>query len=211
MSRVYLYTYFERFWHWAQALLIFLMLFTGFEVHGTYSLLGFEEAATLHNAAAAAWGGLYLFVVFWLATTGEWKQYKPRLHGVGRVAAHYAVGIFAGREHPAPKTPEEKHNPLQRLTYLFLLGLMAPFQIITGALYYFYKQWEVLGLDSVLSLKVVAVAHTMGAFGILCFAVVHMYMTTTGPTPAAYLLGMIKGYEENPDAVANDKPTAGAD
>ena len=33
MTRVMLYTRFERFWHWAMALLILGMLITGFEVH----------------------------------------------------------------------------------------------------------------------------------------------------------------------------------
>jgi cytochrome b subunit of formate dehydrogenase len=52
MTRVVMYTRFERFWHWATALLILGMLITGFEVHGTYHLLGFEQAADLHIPAA---------------------------------------------------------------------------------------------------------------------------------------------------------------
>ena len=44
MARVILYSRFERFWHWSQSLLIIVMLVTGFEIHGTYSLLGFEQA-----------------------------------------------------------------------------------------------------------------------------------------------------------------------
>ncbi len=40
LKKIYLYTRFERFWHWFQALLIMLLLVTGFELHGTYGLLG---------------------------------------------------------------------------------------------------------------------------------------------------------------------------
>ena len=43
---------FERFWHWSQAALVILMLITGFEIHGSYSLLGWEQAVDVHSFAA---------------------------------------------------------------------------------------------------------------------------------------------------------------
>jgi len=52
MKKIYLYTRFERFWHWAQAALIVFMALTGFEVHGSYRLFGFENAVTFHTFAA---------------------------------------------------------------------------------------------------------------------------------------------------------------
>ena len=42
--RVMIFKRFERFWHWAQALLILVLLMSGFEIHGSYDLLGFEDA-----------------------------------------------------------------------------------------------------------------------------------------------------------------------
>lgn len=51
-ERIYIYKRYERFWHWSQALLIIVMMITGFEVHGSYSLLGFEKAVQLHTVAA---------------------------------------------------------------------------------------------------------------------------------------------------------------
>lgn len=199
MARIYFYTLFERFWHWAQAVLVLFMLVTGFEVHGTYSLVGFDRAVAWHNGAATLWGCLYIFIIFWLMITGEWRQYLPRLRNIGRMMRYYAIGIFRGEEHPVQKTPEEKHNPLQRLTYLSLLSIMLPFQIITGVLYYFYNQWDALGINAFLSLEAVSVLHTVGAFALACFVITHVYMTTTGPTPMAYIIGMITGYEEEPD------------
>ena len=35
MVQVYLYTRYERFWHWLQSLLIIVLLLSGFEAHGT--------------------------------------------------------------------------------------------------------------------------------------------------------------------------------
>jgi thiosulfate reductase cytochrome b subunit len=55
-KKVYVYKGFERFWHWTQALLIMFLALTGFEIHSSYSLFGFETAVNLHNKAA--WGNL---------------------------------------------------------------------------------------------------------------------------------------------------------
>ena len=72
-----MYTRFERFWHWTQALLVILMLITGFEIHGSYQLLGFETVQTVHSTAAWVLIGLWILAWFWHLTTGEWKQYIP--------------------------------------------------------------------------------------------------------------------------------------
>ncbi|MBE0619822.1 MAG: cytochrome b/b6 domain-containing protein, partial [Burkholderiales bacterium] len=65
MARIYIFKRFERFWHWAQAALIIFMLLTGFEIHGSYTLLGWEKAADLHTTAAWTLIGLWLFAIFW--------------------------------------------------------------------------------------------------------------------------------------------------
>ncbi len=59
-KKVYVYKGFERFWHWTQALLIMFLALTGFEIHSSYSLFGFETAVNLHNKAA--WGFIVLIV-----------------------------------------------------------------------------------------------------------------------------------------------------
>ena len=40
MKKIYIYQRFERFWHWSQAILIIFLALTGFEVHGTFHILG---------------------------------------------------------------------------------------------------------------------------------------------------------------------------
>ncbi|MFO7717529.1 MAG: cytochrome b/b6 domain-containing protein, partial [Desulfohalobium sp.] len=116
-QKMYLYARFERFWHWAQALLVLVLLLTGFEIHGSFTLLGFERAVVVHNFCAWTWLILYAFIIFWMITTGEWRQYMPTYKKVLEVAWFYAFGIFQGKPHPVPKTKRTKHNPLQRLTY----------------------------------------------------------------------------------------------
>ena len=194
-GRLYLYSRYERFWHWLQAALILGLLATGLEVHGAFSWFGYKRAVTWHSALGVTWLVAFAFFVFWVATTGEWKQYVPTTKKMFEVMRYYAFGIFSGQTHPCPKTPEKKHNPLQRLTYLALAAVLLPFMMATGLLYYVYNDWADLGLGG-LSLSTVAVAHLVGAFAILIFLVVHIYMTTTGHSLLAHIKAMISGWEE---------------
>lgn len=196
MKKIYLYTRYERFWHWLQAVLIALLLITGFEVHGVYTLLGFKRAVDIHNFLGLSWLVLFAFFVFWIFTTGEWRQYVPTTKKLFEVIVYYAHGIFRGGPHPVKKSPEAKHNPLQRLTYLGLAAALLPIQMLTGLLYYLYHQWHSLGISGLLSLKMLALVHLIIAFLILSFLVIHVYMTTTGHTVFSHIAAMISGWEE---------------
>ena len=196
MERIYLYSRFERFWHWAQAALIIFLALTGLEVHGAYEIFGFQKAVELHNTAGIGWLVLYVFILFWNLTTGEWKQYIPTTRKLLSVARYYAYGIFRGEPHPVPKSERQKHNPLQRLTYLGISLALIPIQIVTGLLYYLYNSWA--GPEAPFSLAAVAIVHTIGAFSLLIFLIVHVYMTTTGHTLGAHIRAMITGWEEVP-------------
>ena len=198
MTKVYLYTRYERFWHWLQAILIVVLLATGFEIHGTYHWLGFKLANEVHNYAGLSWLILFVFFVFWLFTTGQWKQYIPTTKKLFDVIRYYSNGIFKGEPHPVQKRPEAKHNPLQRLTYLALAALILPIQMLTGLVYYLYNDWPELGL-TMFSLDVVAIIHTLCAFALLSFFIIHIYMTTTGHTLTAHIKAMFTGWEDVED------------
>lgn len=161
MINVYLYTRYERFWHWLQMLLIFALLVTGLKVHGLFTLIGFEQAVEIHNFVGLTWLIAFAFFGFWVFTTGEWKQYIPTTKKMLAVIRYYTYGIFRGESHPVPKRKEAKHNPLQRLTYLSLAALLLPIQMATGFLYWGYNSWNDWGLSG-LSLKLVASVHMAG-------------------------------------------------
>ncbi len=200
MVDIYLYTRYERFWHWLQMVLIFLLLITGFEVHGLYSLFGFETAVATHNFVGLTWLIAFTFFLFWVFTTGEWKQYIPTTKKMFAVIRYYSYGIFRGDTHPVPKRKDAKHNPLQRLTYLSLAAFLLPVQMASGFLYWGYNSWAEWGLSG-LSLGIVALVHTAGAFAILSFIIVHIYMTTTGHTIFSHIKAMITGWEEIEEGV----------
>lgn len=194
-KKIYLYTRFERFWHWVQSLLIFLLLLTGFEVHGTFSLFGFQKAVEYHNFLGLTWIVLFIFIVFWVFTTGEWRQYIPTTKKLFEVIGYYSSGIFKGLPHPVSKSKEAKHNPLQRLTYLGLTAVLLTLQMGTGLLYYLYNDWAVWGW-TFLNLRLLAIIHLGCAFAILAFVIVHVYMTTTGHTLTSHIAAMFSGWEE---------------
>jgi len=200
-----MYKGFERFWHWSQTTIITSLIFTGLEVHGVFKLLGFQNAVLIHNILAWLLVILVCFAIFWHFTTGEWKQYVPTTAKLIAVARYYGYGIFRGEAHPAEadKSILNKLNPLQRIAYLQLKVLIIPAQLISGFLYYFYNEWGTIGaflginIGSFLTLEIVAIVHTLCAYALAMFIVIHVYLTTTGHTPLAHIQAMITGYEEH--------------
>jgi len=198
-ERIYIFKRFERFWHWSQALLIMFMMLTGFEVHGLYSLFGFQLATEYHTIAAWTLVSLWVFAIFWHFTTGEWKQYIPTMQKVDAMLKFYLTGIFTDAPHPFKQTTVRKHNPLQRLAYLFVLAMINPLIWISGWFYLFYSSWEDWGLAGFLSLEWVAFFHVVAAFMMLIFFIAHIYLATAGHTVSSHIKAMITGWEDIED------------
>ena len=199
MAKTYMYARFERFWHWSQAMLILLMLITGFEIHGNYQLLGFEQAVTVHSFSAWLLIGLWVFAWFWHLTTGECMQYIPSTpERIIAMMRYYAIEIFQGKAHPFHRDRFNKLNPLQCMAYLSLHIAISPAVWISGLLYMYYKDVTALIDLSWLSLGTVALLHTAAAFLMLAFLVVHLYLALTmDHRPLSSLRAMITGYEED--------------
>jgi thiosulfate reductase cytochrome b subunit len=197
-KKVYVYKGFERFWHWTQSFLIMFLALTGFEIHSSYSLFGFEAAVDLHNKAAWAFIVLIVFAIFWHVTTGEWKQYLPTTQNLRAQAEFYIFGIFRNAPHPTKKTLISKLNPLQRLVYLGLKILIIPVMVVSGLFYMFYRypQSGVIKSANIESLEIIALLHTLGAFLLIAFLIVHLYLITTGHTVTSNLKAMVTGWEE---------------
>lgn len=194
-ERIYIFKAFERIWHWSQAALIIFMMLTGFEIHGSYSNFGFERAVNYHTIAAWSLVGLWIMAIFWHLTTGEWRHYIPTTEKMVAIAKFYSSGIFKHEPHPFKPSASQKHNPLQRLTYLLVLTLLSPLIWVTGWLYLFYADWSAWGL-SALQLEWVAMGHTIGAFLMLAFLISHLYLATTGHKITSQVKAMITGYED---------------
>jgi thiosulfate reductase cytochrome b subunit len=195
VRRVVLFSKFERFWHWTQMTLIFILLFTGFAIHGLHQFISFETGVKLHTFAALGLVLLWVFAIFWHLTTGTWKHYVPTTNGLFKVARYYAYGIFKGEHHPYKKTYQRKHNPLQALSYLGLKLFLFPTIWVSGILYLFYPVWNDIANASFL-LQIVAIIHVIAAFAILIFVIAHVYLLTTGHSFKEHVMPMVTGYDD---------------
>ncbi len=200
MRKVKIFTPFERFWHWTQMLLVMLLTLTGFEIHGNYKIFGFEAAVRLHNAFAWTFVGLGVLSIIYMLASRQYKNFIPRFEKIGEQIRYYTSGIFKGEAHPGRKSLYNKLNPLQRIIYIGLLVMIFPVQIITGLVYMFYHYPE-NPVDQA-GLEFAAITHTAGAFLMVSFIIVHIYMTTTGHRISSNIKSMITGYEEEPHGEA---------
>ncbi|MCU7836771.1 MAG: cytochrome b/b6 domain-containing protein [gamma proteobacterium symbiont of Taylorina sp.] len=196
--KIQVFKRFERLWHWSQMALIFTLVFTGFKVHGTHDLISFETAVTLHTWAAIILLIIWVFAIFWLFTTGQWKHYIPTGENFIKVARFYAFGIFQGEHHPYKKTYRRKHNPLQALTYLLVKIVIFPAIWISGIAYLLIS----FGLGNLLDgfgmecIECIAFIHTAAAIAIVVFVIAHVYLLTTGHSFTEHVRPMITGYDD---------------
>jgi len=110
-------------------------------------------------------------------------------------------GIFSREPHPFEKTRARKLNPLQQITYVMVLNVLLPAQIITGALMWsaqsaLWAQYWPGAAAALGGLPWLGPLHTLVAWSFAAFILLHVYLTTTGPTPAAGIRAMIGGYED---------------
>ncbi len=196
------YTLSERVWHWAQALLMILLILTGLNMHypERFALFGrMEIAVRLHSALAfILLANAFLGLFYQLSTSGL-RKYIPMpmdfTRGSLEQIKYYLWGIFRGAPHPYERTREKRLNPLQKITYFALLNILLPFQILTGILCWGSTRWPET-FNSLGGLNILAPAHTLGSYFFLAFLIGHIYLTTTGDTPMSNIKAMITGKEE---------------
>lgn len=196
---VYMYSAYERTWHWLQALAILVLLATGIEIHVTrLGIIDFALAVRIHNIVGFVVLANAVFAAFFHLASGEIQQYLPQPQGFfGQAisqARFYLSGIFRGEHHPFEKSPGRKLNPLQQVTYLGILNVLLPLQIVTGVLIWGAQRWP--AVDRMLGgLVFLAPLHTFGAWMFAAFLLMHVYLTTTGPHPLANIQAMAVGWE----------------
>ncbi|NNJ65327.1 MAG: cytochrome B, partial [Xanthomonadales bacterium] len=197
----HLYDAYERIWHWLQAGAILLLLFTGLIIHKPhiFGIFSFAYVVQVHNVL-----GFILLInaalaLFYTVASGTIRRFFPDPDGfVARAfeqAMFYSRGIFAGQEHPLQKTRHNRLNPLQQITYLAILNILLPAQVITGVLIWGMQEWPQLAA-ALGGLPVLAPIHTLVAWAFSAFIVMHVYLTTTGETPLSGIKSMVTGWEE---------------
>lgn len=194
----YAFGKYERLWHWVMALSGVALMLTGLEIHvgGFRWPFSLPAAVRIHNVFAVVLVVNATLSLFHHLTTAAIRNFLPERHGLlARVLEHLEYmsrGIFLGAPHPG-EPAGQKLNPLQQLTYLALLNLLFPLQIVTGALVWVVGHWPGAAA-AVGGLSVIAPLHNLGAWLFLSFFVLHVYLVTTGRTVGSHLKAMTTGY-----------------
>jgi thiosulfate reductase cytochrome b subunit len=208
-KRIQLYDAYERIWHWLQAGAILMLLFTGLVIHKPhfFGMFSFRYVVQVHNVL-----GFILLInaalaLFYTLASGTIRRFFPDRDGFFRrtfeQAMFYSRGIFAGEGHPLQKTRQNRLNPLQQVTYLAILNILLPAQVITGVLIWGMQEWPQLAA-ALGGLPVLAPIHTFLAWAFAAFIVMHVYLTTTGETPLSGIKSMVTGWE---DVEMHEKPS----
>jgi Ni/Fe-hydrogenase b-type cytochrome subunit len=201
VQRVYMYSAYERLWHWLQSLAIMMLILTGLEIHmpGTVSIFGFSTAVRIHTIVAFVVVLNAFLAAFYHFASGQIRQYLPEPKGFFSQAIqqtrYYLRGIFKGESHPFEKNPERKLNPLQQVTYLGILNVLLPLQILSGIAIWGAERWPDLAA-AIGGLTFVAPLHTLVAWLLAAFLIMHIYLTTTGHMPLTNIKAMVSGWEE---------------
>ncbi len=201
LKRVYMYSVYERLWHWLQTLVIFILIFTGLIIHkpDMFGMFSFKYVVQVHNVMAAILVANAFLAAFYHLASGEIRQFLPEPHGFFNQAIEQAMfylrGIFKGDEHPFEKTRDRKMNPLQQVTYLAILNVLLPLQVLTGLLMWGAQRWPDIS-EALGGLPLLGPAHSLIAWLFAAFIVMHVYLTTTGHEPLAGIKSMIMGWDE---------------
>jgi len=205
-NKIYLATFVDRIWHWIHAVGVILLILSGFEIHFVEKFPIFEDLAQ-----AVRWHNIIGLIVtfdwglwfFYNLLSGRFSRYyRPNRDdlpaGMIRQGMFYGMGIFKGEPHPFPVGETRKFNPLQKWTYLGVMAILVPFQIITG-LYLYTIVIGVIPFDGSSALPV-SVLHNVGAFFSAMFVISHIYLGTTGHKPWDQFRFMITGYHDDEQA-----------
>lgn len=197
-EKVRVFGRYERIWHWTMAGSGLALIVTGLGIHNAGSgwIGTLPTVVLVHNAAAVVLTVNAFLSLFYHLATVAIRSFIPEPVGfMRRVLEHVSYqsrGIFVGAPHP-PQAATEKLNPLQQVTYLALLNVLFPVQIVSGALIWLIGRWPSFA-TALGGLSIVAPVHNFGAWLFLSFFVLHAYLVTTGRTVGDHLQSMVTGY-----------------
>jgi thiosulfate reductase cytochrome b subunit len=195
-----------RLWHWVNALGFVLLIITGFQLRyvDLFSVMSFEAAVKLHNwigfGVIANW---FLWFIYYL-TSDKIVNYHADLDAKSffdryfKQIEYYSSGIFLGEKRPHHVKPHDKFNPLQKLTYQFVMFITAPVMFITGLMMWDVVRFQGL-IDLVGGIRVVNTIHVVLFILFVFFIIVHAYMGALGKKPSSHYKEMFSGYEEPHD------------
>jgi thiosulfate reductase cytochrome b subunit len=202
-ERVYLHPLPIRIWHWLNALGFVLLILTGMQIRyaDLLGLMSFEAAVQLHNWVGFVVIANWFLWFFYYLGSDRVTNYHPDLDAASffrryfRQAGYYSWGYFHGEERPHKVNPHDKFNPMQKLTYQFVMFITAPITFLTGLMMWDVERFEgLIGLMG--GIRVVNTVHVIMFILFVFFIFLHAYMGFLGSKPSSHYKEMFTGYEE---------------
>ena len=192
-----------RLWHWLNALGFVLLILTGVQIRyvDLFGFMTFEAAVKLHNwvgfAVIANWFLWFVYYLFSERVTSYHPDLDPKafFQRYFRQAGYYSWGYFQSDERPHQGQPHDKFNPMQKLTYQFVMFISAPVTFLTGLMMWDVQRFEGL-IQMVGGLRVVNTVHVLMFILFVGFIITHIYMGFLGAKPSSHYKEMFTGYEE---------------
>jgi len=200
-TRLYLYPIWIRIWHLLNLLLCLGLIFTGVSMQYSdpeYPLMRFDLAVSMHNICGVALSISYVFFIVGNLFTGNGRFYKSWLEDLKKNMVkqfkYYTLGIFKKEKAPFPINEKRKFNPMQKVSYVFVMYLFVPLLTISGwALLFPEMIPNMLGISGV---YITDLFHVISGFVVSVFMFVHIYFCTIGTTPGSNFKSMITGWHE---------------
>jgi len=127
-ERLYLYPSLVRFWHFINAVLILVLIFSGISMQYSDPLrpiLRFDIAVSLHNFSGILLTLNYFIFIIGNINSGNYRHYKIKLKGFGdrlkKQFTYYTYGMFRNMPPPFPVTKKSKFNPIKQITYFLVM------------------------------------------------------------------------------------------
>jgi thiosulfate reductase cytochrome b subunit len=204
MKRIYLHPLPVRIWHWINAAGFIILILTGIQIRysNIISLFSFETAVDIHS-----WTGFillanyFIWLFYYLLSTKITIYIPPLQHPIEfikrsiRQAKFYGYGIMVGDANPHHPSPDNKFNPMQQISYLMIMALLIPVQIITGLFLWDPKLFSTF-VNLIGGIQIVSLIHVLLFIFFSAFIIVHFYLATLGHTTFAHIKAMFSGYEE---------------
>lgn len=201
MKRIYLHPLPIRIWHWVNALGFIILILTGANIRNIINIFSVETAVEIHSWLGFILLANYCIWFFYYILTMNIKIYIPPIHHPIEFAKKaltqakfYGWGIMVGDQNPHHSTPDHKFNPMQQVSYLMIMALLIPVQIITGLFLWDPKLFS--PIVNLVGIQIVDTVHVFLWIFFSAFMIVHFYLATLGHTTFAHIIAMFTGYEE---------------
>ncbi|NWF51974.1 MAG: cytochrome b/b6 domain-containing protein [Nitrospirae bacterium] len=201
MKRIYLHPLPIRIWHWINAFGFIILILTGANIRNIINIFSVETAVEIHSWLGFILLANYCIWFLYYMLTLRIKIYIPPLHRPIEFAKKaltqakfYGWGIMVGDQNPHHATPDHKFNPMQQVSYLMIMALLIPVQIITGLFLWDPKLFS--PIVNIIGIQVVDTIHVFLWVFFSAFIIVHFYLATLGHTTWAHIIAMFTGYEE---------------